>query len=33
MMGLDMKSLLIGLVIGWLVIPRVQGMIMSKVSG
>lgn len=32
MFGLDTKSLLIGLALGWLVIPRVQAVVMTKMG-
>lgn len=33
MFGLDIKSLAIGIALGWFVIPRLQMLIMSKVNG
>jgi hypothetical protein len=33
MFGLDNKSLAIGLVVGWLVVPRIQMAIMSARGG
>jgi hypothetical protein len=33
MFGLDTKALIIGIALGWLVLPRVQSFVMSKVNG
>lgn len=33
MFGLDTKALLIGIALGWLVLPRVQGFVMGKLGG
>lgn len=33
MFGMDTKSLIIGIALGWLILPRVQMFVMSKVNG
>lgn len=32
MFGLDTKALLIGIAVGWLILPRLQSMVMSKMG-
>lgn len=32
MFGLDTKSVVIGLALGWLIVPRVQSFVMSKLG-